>query len=480
MVSSIQASVSLLIAEDNLKAWLQTSEGVPLESITRQTILDLLDGQKIQIDDLVNLRIDKFLEMVAKPDDWEEEFPVAEGTPPIASEPGKFDWDESLQGIEEEGDELAAVDYREAKAVRTVEQGAILGKIVAPVPGTPGTDIHGNVIKVSASRSEVKISNGARIEEDGQTVVAEVTGRALFSRGKISVAEIFDVKGDVDFESGNINSTIDVVIRGSIQDLFKVNTNGSVTVGQAVQAAKIEAGGDVTVSGGILCRNKGSVRAGGSVMAKFCDEADIVAGQDILIAKEAINSRMFASKSVVSERAAIIGGEVYARNSVEIASIGSDACVPTIVGVGTHPAAARKAAQHAGELAAHAEQIQSLRAVVKKISPGSKLQDSQKEQLKALTDRLKELEQIVKAKKKEQQRDASEESPERQPYIRVLGRICQKCVLSIDDKEVRFFDEMKGPLRFEKRQIKHVTEFVAVNELTGSITTLNSHLIEPD
>ncbi len=33
---------------------------------------------------------------------------------------------------------------------------------------------------------------------------------------------------------------------------------------------------------------------------------------------------------------------------------------------------------------------------------------------------------------------------------------------------------MKGPLLIEQRQIKDVTEFVAVNTLTGSITALDS------
>ena len=47
-------------------------------------------------------------------------------------------------------------------------------------------------------------------------------------------------------------------------------------------------------------------------------------------------------------------------------------------------------------------------------------------------------------------------------------------VIGINNRETHFHNELKGPLRIDQRQIENVTEFVAVSQLTGSVTTLNS------
>jgi len=38
--------------------------------------------------------------------------------------------------------------------------------------------------------------------------------------------------------------------------------------------------------------------------------------------------------------------------------------------------------------------------------------------------------------------------------------------------------DLKGPVRIEQRKVENVTEFVAVNQLTGSVTVLPSIALE--
>ena len=61
------------------------------------------------------------------------------------------------------------------------------------------------------------------------------------------------------------------------------------------------------------------------------------------------------------------------------------------------------------------------------------------------------------------------------PRLRVSRVVYPKVALSIGLRLVLFHEELQGPLSLEERKIKNVTEFVAVNQLTGSITVLTSY-----
>ena len=60
------------------------------------------------------------------------------------------------------------------------------------------------------------------------------------------------------------------------------------------------------------------------------------------------------------------------------------------------------------------------------------------------------------------------------PRVRVSSIIHPKVVISLGMRLVDFQNELKGPVVIEERQIKNVTEAVAVNQLTGSVQILRS------
>src|SRR5690606_37538626 len=101
----------------------------------------------------------------------------------------------------------------------------------------------------------------------------------------LSVQPVVEVKGNIDFETGSMNATTDVLVRGNIQDGFHVHTTRNLSVNGFIEGAEVKAAGDVQVRGGIAGKNKGTVEAGGQIIAKFCNEANLKAQGDIVFAK---------------------------------------------------------------------------------------------------------------------------------------------------------------------------------------------------
>jgi uncharacterized protein (DUF342 family) len=416
----------------------------------------------------------EFLELVAEGQAPSEPFLLAEGTPPVEGCHGEFIWDESYDApavaLEDE-----RIDYRTINTIRTVEQDRSIGIITPPDPGQPGIDVHGNQLQPKKRVEAINLQACVRLAEDGKTVIAEEAGQVILEGSKLYIRPVLDINGDVDYESGNVDATSDVNVRGTVRDLFEVISQKSIVVGGAVEAARVEAVGDVDVHGGILGRGKGTVQAGGLISAKFCNEASLRAEGGIVIGKEVINCRVHTRGKVLAQRAAVIGGEVFAREGAEVYTMGSDASIPSRINVGTHPDVLRRARQLHAESEKLQHVVDKIRNLVNPLMDDvQRVSATRKEQLAELMHQADEIEQCATAKLAERERLLAEAQPESPPYVTVQGRICENASIIIDDRQVDFPGEFKGPVRIEKRKVENLTEVVAVSLLTGSVTTLRS------
>jgi hypothetical protein len=62
--------------------------------------------------------------------------------------------------------------------------------------------------------------------------------------------------------------------------------------------------------------------------------------------------------------------------------------------------------------------------------------------------------------------------------VSVTTRVCEGASVAVDDLCMRFHHELRGPVRFEKRKINNVTEFVSVNQVSGSVTVLPARKVD--
>ena len=235
--------------------------------------------------------------------------------------------------------------------------------------------------------------------------------------------------------------------------------------------------GDVLVRGGIIGHHKGSVRAGGRIVAKFAQDADLTAESDIDITKEVMHCRGKASVP----RGPIIGGEVYAREGVKVVAIGSEAFIPTSIIVGIHPSILQAADKTHEEARAKQKTLERIREGVKPLLASMKrLTPTQKEQATELLYKADCMaSEIAEAEEQceEMVKEARSTDP---PTILATKTIYPGVRIRIGHRQVVFRKEFNGSVRIEKRKMDSVTEFVTISQASGSVTVLNSSVVEDE
>ena len=104
-----------------------------------------------------------------------------------------------------------------------------------------------------------------------------VDGHVSLVDDKVFVSDVYSVE-DVSTATGNIDYQGDVEVKGNVCENFSVKTRGNVFVQGVVEGATIEAGGNIVIARGMHGQNKGKLKAGGNVIAKFISAAQVETG----------------------------------------------------------------------------------------------------------------------------------------------------------------------------------------------------------
>ncbi len=242
--------------------------------------------------------------------------------------------------IEFEEEEDGSIDFKKTDLVQNVVSGQVLAEKIPPTKGTNGRTIT-NVVLPAANGEDINMKAGDNVDlsPDGTQAIATAPGQAVLLGDKISVEKIFEVNGDVDFNTGNIVFLGTVFVKGAVQDDFSVKASQDIIIKGDVGKAHLEADGDVIISGGILGKNEGKIEVGGSLYSKFIENVKISAGQDVVAKEGILHSQIDAGSRIIcnGKRAAIQGGRCRAGHEINSKIIGSPAYTETICEAGVDP-----------------------------------------------------------------------------------------------------------------------------------------------
>lgn len=257
---------------------------------------------------------------------------MAEGRPPVDGANGYFQpaFNDIQSGTLLEN---GRIDFMERGAVQSVLEGQELGQIVPPGKGKNGVDVYGEpLLSRDGQPFKLSLGEGVELAEDGFTYRAKVAGVVVFNQTKLSVTDVYKVDKDLDYSVGNLRlEKGSVHVNGNVLEGFSITTPGNIFIGQVVEGANINAGGDVIVRGGLAMGKKGVVKAGGNIVAKFALHATLVADGDVDMGA-VTDCDITAEGRVIClrEKGTIVGGVIRAGNGVEAKEIGSE------LGVATH------------------------------------------------------------------------------------------------------------------------------------------------
>jgi uncharacterized protein len=260
---------------------------------------------------------------------------IARGRRPTDEVPASLEIDASLLKKETaESLDAQAVDFKAISPFRFVRKGDALARVTPRIEGIAGIDVTGAVVAYGkAPVTSPKPGKNTLVR--GDAVVAQCDGRFVAHEESFWVSEVLDVPGDVDYSTGHIDFSGDVIVHGQIKQGFKVKAGGSLTCARLIDASEIVCGGDLETGQGILGRMQGTVKVGGRVRAKFIENCYLEAGGDVVVATGCLNSVINTLGAVVTgPKGVIIGGKLYAQKGVSAFQIGSTAGVRTEIHCG--------------------------------------------------------------------------------------------------------------------------------------------------
>jgi len=310
------------------------------------------DGKEIKFGDLKELLADKNISYGIKEEKIKQVLKIrqpvkreviAEGKEPLPGEDGyliyHFEEKENNIGtLREDG----TMDFHSKNLINNVRRGEKIVTMVEPTAGEPGKDVFGEEIKAPVPKS-VKLPRAKNTVKKNNSIYAAKDGQIVRNGTKISINPVYQVKGDVDLEEGNIDFVGSVKISGNVREGFVVKASGDIEIAGNVGAAKIESGGSVLIKKGFLGRNKGEINASGDVNARFVENAEIKAN-NVRVHEAIMHSHVTAKNSVIVSggKGLIVGGRVMAQNIIEANMIGSSLATKTYIEIGLEPELRKK------------------------------------------------------------------------------------------------------------------------------------------
>ena len=229
------------------------------------------------------------------------------------------------------------VDSHRQQLARDVVAGELLAVWTPSTMGFDGKTVTGNEL-LARPGEECRVSAGGNVKEskDGREFRAIIDGILFFEDGRLTVVSSYEVKENVDYATGNIETQHAVNIRKSVRSTFSVHAGRSITVGEHVDGAVVESKESIDVQGGICHGAFGSVRARGLVAAKWVLNAQIQSRESIELGDSALHSFLVAGTSIriLGGKGTIVGGRAVAGSIVDVKVAGSRQGVKTVLQAG--------------------------------------------------------------------------------------------------------------------------------------------------
>ncbi len=266
---------------------------------------------------------------------------VAEGIQPVPGKDAQIEFkikiSKEIELIERED---GTVDFRELGIITNVVKGQVLAVKIPATPGIPGRTVTDKVIPVQPGK-DVPLPKGKNTEitPDGLKLIATIDGHVVYRENRIHVEPIFEIRGGVGVETGNVVFLGNVIVWGDVQDGYEVRAAGDVVIHGNVGKCIVDAGNNVVVDGGIHGKGEGLVKAKNDIVARFVDQATLDAGRDILVQEYILHSTALAGRAVFvhGKLGKIVGGQTLAKEEIRGRTLGSKAGVRTLVQVGYEP-----------------------------------------------------------------------------------------------------------------------------------------------
>lgn len=215
------------------------------------------------------------------------------------------------------------VDYKDIRSFILVKKDEELGYYFPAQPGQNGMTVLGTPVPFATERI-TSFRAGEGTVREGDVLRALIDGTVEISNSTISVNETLLVSTDVDYHTGHIDFTGDIIINGQVHDGFRVTSKRSIFCEDTVDVSEIEASGNIIVKRGLIGRKEGRLKAGGFVQSKFIENCYVEAREGVSVLSAILQSYVFTLGMVtLGPHGVVVGGKLMSQDGLRATQIGS-------------------------------------------------------------------------------------------------------------------------------------------------------------
>jgi len=236
------------------------------------------------------------------------------------------------------GEESIQKDYHNLNLFENIKLGEAVAKSISPKSGEKGISLRGDVLIPEKANEDFKYILGENVRlgvagREGETpnlIIAKKNGMLLYDEKThvIAISELYEINGDVGYNTGNIDFIGSVSIKGDVINTFDIVAGKDILIKGHIESSKIIAGGTLEF-GGVSASNEGLLQSQGNMVAKYIDAANIICYNNLEVKNEIIDSEIKVRGRVEVTKGSIIGGKVTALGGIESRMLGSEVGMKT-------------------------------------------------------------------------------------------------------------------------------------------------------
>ncbi len=393
---------------------------------------------------------------------------IAHAKPPVKGEDAIYE--ALVQSEQDHGpvvDEQGVADMLSTHVFVMVEPGESLMRRHPATAGEPGMNVLGEAIAPVAGKDpgfKPDLQGAEIASTDSNLLIASLKGHPVVFANGVSVDPVLHVD-NVDLQTGNIEFDGSLEVKGDVAAGLVIEVSGDVIVKGAVERARIKAGNQVIVQGGVfghqdIDEDSGmesedadlvfDIEAGGCVEVGFLNQVAIHSGTDIRVKQYAAHSFLKAEGCLYlgqnGGKGILYGGLAVGINGAVIAQAGNDSYVPTCLRIGKLDQLLKRQKQIDQELQARQAEAAQLQAIFDKINKKDPvmLGKVSVDKTRRIANTIAAIKQTISALHEEQKLLAEQIPPQKAVSLSITKRLCPNTLVTINGVAQRFTEEVRS------------------------------------
>lgn len=281
---------------------------------------------------------------------------------------------------------------------------------------------------------------------------------------RINISTIYEVYGNVDLQTGNIDFRGDVIVHGNVTSGARIKATGTITIDGTSEGCVLEANKDIILRGGMIGGERAQIKSKGNIYAKFIEYSTVEA-DGFIEATSAMNSTLISYDRIVftGAHASVVGGSIYGCGGIEASTFGNNSEIKTCVCAGVHNRIAKRIQSLEAEIEQATELIRKINMSIKQFDELAKERNidikSDERRIALLRTRIAKNAEISTCTEELNKLNVIVEKSKR-ASVKVYDKVYPGVEISINDRKVRVKD-MHRSVEFKLRNEKIVMVSIA-------------------